>query len=73
MKDWNREKVKQLRAQFPKGTKVKLNYMDAEQAVKPGTLGVVWFVDDAGTIHVEWASGSSLGLIYGEDDFEVVE
>ena len=37
-----------------------------------GDEGVVTFVDDFGTVHVKWDSGSSLGLIYGEDNFVVL-
>jgi len=37
----------------------------------PGTRGRVSFVDDTGTIHVEWEDGSSLGLIPGEDRWVV--
>lgn len=73
MKIWDKEKVALIRARFPIGTPIKLNYMDDERAVPAGTKGKVWFVDDAGTIHVEWENGSSLGLVYGEDSFEVIE
>lgn len=38
-----------------------------------GTKGVVEFIDDIGTIHVEWENGSSLGVVYGEDLCKVIE
>lgn len=35
--------------------------------LKPGDLGTVVLVDDAGTIHTAWDCGSGLGIVYGED------
>jgi len=32
-----------------------------------GEMGTVRLVDDTGTVHIEWDSGSSLGLIPGID------
>jgi hypothetical protein len=40
--------------------------------LKPGALGIVNHVDDAGTIFVDWDCGSKLGLIPGIDFFEVL-
>ena len=37
-----------------------------------GTIGTITNVDDAGTIHVKWKNGSSLGLIHSLDVFEVI-
>lgn len=37
-----------------------------------GTEGTVDFVDDTGTVFVRWDDGSRLGLISGEDAFEVL-
>ncbi len=34
-----------------------------------GDLGTVQFTDDAGTLAVRWDSGSTLGLIAGEDQW----
>ena len=40
----------------------------------PGELGTVSFIDDTGTVFVDWDSGSSLGLVdRAGDRFEVVE
>ena len=55
------------------GTRVRLIAMDDRQAPPKGTEGTVQFVDDAGTIHVQWDTGSSLGLIPGTDEWEVIK
>ena len=58
---------------YPEGTKIKLNYMkDNYNPVPSGTQGIVDHVDDAGQIHVKWENGSSLALLYDEDDFEII-
>lgn len=56
-----------LRSQYPVGCTVELIEMNDTQAPSPGTLGRVIWVDDIGTIHVAWETGSSLGVAYGED------
>ena len=56
-----------LRSQFPVGCTVELIEMNDTQAPPPGTRGRVIWVDDIGTIHVAWETGSSLGVAYGED------
>lgn len=38
----------------------------------PGDEGTVGLVDDSGTVHIKWDSGSRLGMIPGEDRFEVI-
>ena len=35
--------------------------------LKPGNEGTVFHVDDAGTVHVNWDCGSTLGMVYGVD------
>lgn len=67
-----REEVERLRQQYPAGTVVKLVRMDDSQAPPPGTKGIVRYVDDIGTIHVSWETGSSLGIVYGMDKIEKV-
>jgi Domain of unknown function (DUF4314) len=36
---------------------------DPYTELRPGAKGTVRFIDDMGTVHVDWDSGSSLGLI----------
>jgi hypothetical protein len=64
----SKETVVRLRTQFPSGTRVELVQMnDPYSKLKPGDKGTVHFVDDTGTIFCFWDSGSTLGVIYGED------
>ena len=64
--------VNAIRNRYPAGTRVQLIYMNDARAVEPGTEGTVDHVDDAGTVHVKWDNGRRLGLIVGEDSFEVI-
>lgn len=64
----NRETVERIRESFPKGTYVELVSMsDPYTKLKPGDTGRVNFVDDIGTIFVNWDNGPGLGVAYGED------
>ena len=68
------KKVKELRALYKPGTRIKLIHMDDEQGCRlDGSLGTVGKVDDAGTIHMYWDMGSSLGLLPEVDTFEIIE
>lgn len=49
------------------GTAMSLDYMNDPQAPPVGTKGIVAYVDDIGTVHVRWETGSCLGIAYGED------
>ena len=66
IKPWQME---QLRKEYPIGTRVELIHMDDPYNKKlvPGCKGTVRWVDDWGTIHVNWDCGSGLGVVYGED------
>lgn len=65
-------KIKRLKDQYPKGTRVKLDYMDDPQAPPSGTRGVVEHVDDIGQIHVKWENGSGLALNDDVDSFHKI-
>ena len=68
MRPLRRETIEYLKSSFPRGCRVELLRMDDPQAPPIGTRGTVIGVDDIGTIHVNWDTGSSLGVAYGEDD-----
>jgi hypothetical protein len=60
--------VARLREIYTPGRRVELVSMnDPYTNLKPGDQGSVDFVDDAGTVFVNWDSGSGLGAVYGED------
>ena len=68
----DKKQVERVREQYPQGTRVELIRMDDPQAPPVGTRGTVTAVDDIGTIHVKWDTGSSLGIAYGEDQCRVL-
>lgn len=66
-------KIKRTKECYPKGTEIELICMYDSQTVPSGTHGIVDFVDDIGTIFVNWDNGSTLGLVIGEDRFKIIE
>lgn len=73
MKEIHHKALEKLRGDFPKGTRVELIKMDDPYTtLKAGDKGTVSFIDDLGTIHVNWDKGSSLGIVYGEDIYRKV-
>lgn len=59
---------------FPVGCRVTLvTTGDPLTDLAPGIGGEVMFIDDAGTIHVRWDNGSTLGVIIGPDEIERAE
>lgn len=53
------------------GKKVELILCTDEfTALTPGTKGIINFVDDIGTVFVNWENGSTLGLIPGIDKWK---
>lgn len=70
----NENMVKFLKAQYPTGTRIRLERMNDPYAPVPsGTMGTVDMVDDACTVHMIWDNGRSLGLVPGEDVFSIVQ
>ena len=64
-----KEQLEALREKYPKGCRVELVKMDDPyREMPPGLLGVVTGVDDSGSIHVNWQNGSSLAVVFGEDE-----
>ncbi len=73
MSSWpTRAEVERLRAQYKAGTRIELIKMDDAQAPPAGTRGTVVAVDDAGSIIVDWDSGSGLNVIPSVDEFKVL-
>jgi hypothetical protein len=63
-----------LKDEYPKGTRVRFvrfGEPDPYSNLHPGTTGVVAFVDDMGTVHVDWNNGSKLGMVMAQDDVSV--
>ncbi len=70
----SKETVSRLRDMYPAGTRVELISMDDPYTkLLPGDRGRVDFVDDGGTIHISWDSGSHLGAVYGVDSIRNID
>lgn len=50
-----------------------LDCSDPYTKLEPGDEGTVSLIDSLGTVHVDWDSGSNLGLIPGHDSWKVIE
>jgi len=64
----SRKIVEDIRKQYPVGCRVELIKMDDVQAPPVGAMGTVIGIDDIGSIMVQWDCGSSLNVVYGEDE-----
>ena len=68
------EILKQLKEYYTSGTRVMLIRMsDPFTNLRQGDQGTVMMVDDIGTIHVSWDCGSTLGVVFGEDECRRIE
>lgn len=68
-----KESIASVKRMYPAGKRVRLVYIsDPYTDIRMGELGTVSFVDDTGTIFVDWDCGSRLGMIYGEDSISYV-
>ena len=67
------KEILRIRTMYPAGTRIELIEMDDPYTtLKPGDMGTVVGVDDAGQIMMRWDRGGSLSLIPGEDSFRRV-
>ena len=56
------------------GDRVRLVKMDDPYTtLRPGDEGTVQHIDSIGTAHTRWDNGSGLGLVPGEDEWEVID
>lgn len=67
------EEIKEIENKYRPGSKVKLFKMYDLYAPPKGTIGIIKGVDSVGNILVNWESNSSLSLISGIDEFEIIE
>ena len=57
-----------------KGDRIELNHTaDQYTDLKAGDQGTVTMIDALGTVQVKWDSGSTLGMVPGEDSFTIRE
>ncbi|MDD3897692.1 MAG: DUF4314 domain-containing protein [Syntrophomonadaceae bacterium] len=74
MKQIHPDMLNSLRSYYPPGTRVELVRMeDPYTKLNPGDLGSVSTIDDTGTVFVDWDSGSTLGVVFGEDQIRKIE
>ena len=63
--------MQNLTARNIEGKRIKMIFMDDEQAIEPGTMGTVIKVDGIGQIQVKWDNGRTLSVIPEVDQFEI--
>lgn len=66
------DRRKFLNKMYPKGSRIKLIYMEDPYALASGSKGTVEMIDDEGLIHMKWDNGSTLALVHGIDRFEKI-
>jgi len=55
------------------GDRIQLTFTDDQYTtLKSGDKGTVNFVDDYGTVHINWDEGSTLGLVPDHDKWMVI-
>jgi len=56
-----------------RGKRIRLIEMTNDPCpIQSGSEGTIIWVDDAGTIHVHWDDGRTLGVIKGVDRYEIL-
>ena len=69
----SQKQVEKIKEKYPAGTRIELIHMDDPYVpIESGTKGTVESVDDAGTLHMRWDNGRTLGIVPGEDQFKVI-
>ena len=69
----SREEVLALRKQYDAGTIIELiDIQDEWINLRPGDIGTVQYLDDAGQIQMRWRRGSRLDLIPGVGSFRII-
>jgi hypothetical protein len=74
IKNLNPDVIAFLREQYPRGTRIELIEVKGKYSSLPkGLQGSVRYVDDIGTIHMDWGNGNELRLVFGVDKYKLVE
>jgi hypothetical protein len=69
----SQKQVETIKEQYPAGTRIELFHMDDPYGpIDLGRQGTVDSVDDAGTLHMRWDNGRTIGIVPGEDQFKVI-
>lgn len=69
----SQKQVEKIKEQYSVGTRIELIHMDDPYGpIEAGMKGTVESVDDAGTLHMRWDNGRTLGIVPGEDQFKVI-
>jgi hypothetical protein len=69
----SQKEIERIKEEYPAGTRIELIRMDDPYApLESGIRGTVEKVDDIGTLHMKWDNGRTLGVIPGEDSFNVI-
>ena len=63
------EEIRQIKENYPPGTRIQLIQMEDQWAVPSGTRGTVAFTDDRGQVHPTWDNGRSLAIVPQVDQF----
>ena len=61
--------IRQIKENYPPGTRIQLIQMEDKWAVPSGTRGTVAFTDDRGQVHPTWDNGRSLAIVPQVDQF----
>ncbi len=74
MRTMSEKRIKFYKEQYPPGTRICLDSMgdDDPDPVPSGTEGSVSFVDDVGTVFVNFDNGRSLGVCPEVDSFHKI-
>lgn len=65
--------VFKVKKKYNIGTRIKLIKMYHIEPLPKGSKGTIDFIDEVGTIYMKWDNGSSLKLIAGVDEFEIIK
>lgn len=59
---------KQIKKEYPRGTRLQLIFMNDPYGIKSGTKGTVKSINNDGMINIKWDNNKTLGLFYNSKD-----